>query len=324
MKILITGGAGFIGSHLSERLLEQGHQVVVLDNLSTGRLENVEPLTDRRDFELVVGSIMDRDRVFELVDGVDQIYHLAAAVGVQYIIENPLESIEINVKGTEHVLHAANQDKKPVFVASTSEIYGKNEEVPFPEDADRVLGPITTTRWSYSCTKALDEFLSLAFWRTKRLPVVIGRFFNIVGPRQTGRYGMVIPRFVNQALLEHDITVYGDGQQTRCFMDVEDATRAIVGLMSTKDSYGTVFNIGSEERISIEQLAEKIVDLLDSRSEIKYIPYEEAYERGFEDMRHRMPDITRLRETVDFSPEYNLDETLQRIIQYFRSNEGFR
>lgn len=324
MKTLITGGAGFIGSHLCERLLERGEEVLVLDNLSTGRLENVDHLQSRSDFELIVDSILDEDVVQELVDRVDRVFHLAAAVGVQYIIDNPLESIETNVKGTENVLHAANPEKKTVFLASTSEIYGKNESVPFGEADDRVLGSTDVSRWSYSCTKALDEFLALAFWREKRLPVVIGRYFNTVGPRQTGRYGMVIPRFVKQALLGRPLTVYGDGEQTRAFMDVEDTVSGTVALMDNEACRGEAFNIGSSQDVSIKQLAQQIIERVDSDSEIKYIPYEEAYESGFEDMKHRAPDVSKLKEYTSFSPEYKLEGILDRVINYFRSNEDFK
>lgn len=323
MHILITGGAGFIGSHLAEKLLARGHQITALDNLSTGRLENVFHLQKRDDFELVVDTVMNEDAVREQVEGKDWIIHLAAAVGVQYIIDNPLDSMEINVKGTENVLHAANKDKIPVFLASTSEIYGKNEDVPFHEEADRVLGSTTISRWSYSTAKALDEFLALAFWREKRLPVTIGRFFNTVGPRQSGRYGMVIPRFVKQAQLGHRITVYGDGEQTRAFMDVADTTRAVIQLMESEETRGEVYNIGSDERISIKELAQRIIEKTESDSEIAFIPYEEAFEEGFEDMRHRLPDTTKLKETLGFEREYDLDDILDRIIGYFRSNEGF-
>ncbi len=321
MKSLVTGGAGFIGSHLAERLLEKGDEVIVLDNLSTGRLENVSHLQGRDDFELRLDTILDEAVVRRAVADSDRIFHLAAAVGVKFIIDNPLESIEVNVQGTENILHAANQDKKPVFLASTSEVYGKNENVPFREDDDRVLGSTTISRWSYSCTKALDEFLALAFWREKRLPVVIGRFFNTVGPRQTGRYGMVIPRFVKQALLGRDLTVHGTGEQTRAFMDVKDAVSAILALMENDDCFGQVFNVGGEKRISIKRLAETIKKKVGSDSEIKYIPYEEAYEEGFEDMIHRAPDISKINEYTGFKPENDTSAILDRVIDYFRSNE---
>lgn len=321
MKILITGGAGFIGSHLCDQLLARGDEVTVLDDLSTGRLENVAGLQNRDDFMLEVDSVMNQDVVDRAVEGQDLVVHLAAAVGVQYIIDNPLKSIEINVRGTEHVLAAANRDKIPVFLASTSEIYGKNQDVPFAEDHDRVLGSNTISRWSYSSTKAVDEFLGLAFWRKKQLPVVIGRFFNTVGPRQSGRYGMVIPRFVKQALLGHPLTVYGDGQQTRTFLDVQDAVSAVLGLLGREDAHGEIFNIGSEERVTIEELARRIVEKVGSSSELKYIPYEEAYEEGFEDMRHRVPDVSKLRERIDFEQQYFLDDILDRTIDYFRNND---
>ena len=324
VEILITGGAGFIGSHLAEKLLEKGHAITALDNLSTGRLENVSHLQNGGNFELVVDTVMNKEVVQKHVRGKDQIFHLAAAVGVQYIIDNPLDSMELNVKGTENILHAANEEKIPVFLASTSEMYGKNEEIPFSETADRVLGPTTISRWSYSTTKALDEFLALAFWREKQLPVVIGRLFNTVGPRQTGRYGMVIPRFVRQAQLGHRITVYGEGEQTRAFMDVSDTTRAIMELMKSDEARGEVFNIGSTERISIKKLAQRIVQNVGSDSDIAFIPYQEVFEEGFEDMRHRVPDTTKLEETLGFQREYDLSDILDRIIRYFRSNEGFQ
>lgn len=324
MEIVVTGGAGFIGSHLVERLLEENHSVTVLDNLSTGKLENVSDFQDDPNFTLVVGSVLEENLVMEEVAGADRVYHLAAAVGVRNIIDNTLESIEVNVDGTQNVLRAVNREKIPTFIASTSEIYGKNEQIPFEESDDRVLGSIATSRWSYSCTKALDEFLSLAYFREKQLPVVIARFFNTVGPRQTGQYGMVIPRFVKQALLGRPLTVYGDGEQTRVFMDVEDAIDAMRKLMDSEEAYGEPYNVGGQERIAIKDLAQRIIDLVGTESEIEYVPYEEAYEEGFEDMRHRQPDVTKLRETVGFEQTYDMDEILRRIIDFFRSNEGFQ
>ncbi|MFP4687838.1 MAG: NAD-dependent epimerase/dehydratase family protein, partial [bacterium] len=257
------------------------------------------------------------------VSRADRVFHLAAAVGVQYIIDNTLESIEINTQGTENILCAANRDKTPVFIASTSEIYGKNENIPFSEEDDRVLGTTTISRWSYSCTKALDEFLALAFWREKQLPVIIGRFFNTVGPRQTGRYGMVIPKFVKQALLGREITVHGDGGQTRAFMDVDDTTDAVIKLMDKK-CWGEIFNIGGSQQVSIEELAKKIIRQVGSSSTLKYIPYEEAFESGFEDMRHRVPDTSKLEKEIDFKQSHDLEDILNRVINYFRSNEGFQ
>lgn len=324
MDYLVTGGAGFIGSHLSEKLLRQGHRVRVLDNFSTGRLENVQPLQEKDQFELRVDSVTDREVVAEEVDRADVVVHLAAAVGVQNVIDNPLESIRVNVDGTKYVLKSCNRDKTPVLVASTSEIYGKNEKIPFAEKDDRVLGSITTSRWSYSCTKALDEFLALAYWREKRLPVVIARFFNTVGPRQTGQYGMVIPKFVKQALLGRPITVHGDGQQTRAFLDVQDATDAIDKLIDREECYGEPYNIGGTERVSIEELAERIVQKVDSSSTIEYVPYEEAFEEGFEDMRHREPDTSKAREAIGFDPDHELDDILDRVIEFFQSNEDFK
>ncbi len=324
MKTLVTGGAGFIGSHLCEKLLEQGDEVIVLDNLSTGRLDNIAHLQKMERFELVVETVLDRVVVDQLIDRVDRIFHLAAAVGVKYIIDNPLESIETNVRGTENILHSANREKKPVFLASTSEIYGKNEKVPFAEDADRVLGSTMISRWSYSCTKALDEFLGLAFWRQKRLPVVIGRYFNTVGPRQTGRYGMVIPTFINQALLGRSLTVHGDGHQSRAFMYVADTVEATVKLMENQDCFGEVFNIGGNQRVTVKQLAETIIERVGSSSEIRFVPYEEAFEEGFEDMEHRAPDTRKLQKYTGFEPANGIEAILDGVIDYFRSNEGFK
>lgn len=324
MKYLVTGGAGFIGSHLCEKLIENNHTVRVIDNLSTGKLENLKSFENNDNFTLKVDSILEEELVHSEVEWADRVIHLAAAVGVKNVIDNPLESINVNIDGTKYVLEACNHDKTPVFIASTSEIYGKNEEIPFKEEDDRVLGSISTSRWSYSCTKALDEFLSLAYWREKRLPVVIARFFNTVGPRQTGQYGMVIPRFVRQALLGRDITVYGDGKQTRAFLDVDDATDAILSLIGNEDCYGEPYNIGGTDRISIESLAERIINKLDSPSSIDYIPYEEAYEEGFEDMRHREPDTTKAHEAIGFYPNHDIDDILDRIIDFFQSNEDFK
>lgn len=324
MEVLITGGAGFIGSHLAETLLEDNHRVTVLDNLSTGQLENVSHIQDDPNFELIVGSVLEENLVEDEVAGKDRIYHLAAAVGVQNIIDQPLESIEVNVDGTQNILRAANREKIPTFIASSSEVYGKNEEIPFKETDDRVTGSITISRWSYSCTKALDEFLALAYYREKQLPVAIARFFNTVGPRQTGQYGMVVPRFVKQALLGRPLTVYGDGEQTRVFLDVEDAVSAMRKLMDTEEAFGEPFNVGGQERISINALAKRIIDIVGSDSGIEYISYDEAYEEGFEDMRHRQPDVTKIQETVGFEQKHDTDDILERTVDYFRSNEGFK
>ena len=298
MKALVTGGAGFIGSHLCEALLKKKYEVYVIDNLSTGSIENIKHLKKEKRFHFYIDDVTNEKIMKTLIKKVDVAYHMAAAVGVKYILDNPLDSIRTNVKGTEVVLELANTfGKKKIFLASTSEIYGKNKGPmsTFKETDDRLLGSTTKWRWSYSCTKALDEFLSLAYYREKELPVVIARFFNTCGPRQKGRYGMVIPRFIKQALLGKALTVYGDGKQTRCFLYVEDAIKAIVGLMEEKDAVGEIFNIGNPRSISILNLAKKIKKLTKSNSSIEFVPYEKAYEQGFEDMRHRKPDISKLR-----------------------------
>lgn len=323
MKIrnLITGGAGFIGSHLAEELLKRGERVTVIDNLSTGSINNIRHLKTDPGFSMHIDTIMNERMMKKLIKDADIVYHMAAAVGVKFIIDNPLESIQTNVKGTEIVLELANSfGKKKVLVASTSEIYGKDRpgKKVFKEDDDRVLGPTTISRWSYSCGKAMDEFLSLAYWREKKLPVVIVRFFNTVGPRQSGMYGMVVPRFVKDALLGNPITIYGDGKQTRSFTYVSDAVRAVIGLSRHKAAVGEIFNIGNPNSISIEQLAEKIRKLTGSGSKIIHIPYEKAYERGFEDMRHRAPDISKIRGAIGFEPRVELDEMLANIIRYFK------
>ncbi|MBU0604886.1 MAG: GDP-mannose 4,6-dehydratase [Candidatus Omnitrophica bacterium] len=320
MKILITGGAGFIGSHLVEELLKKGEEVVVIDNLSTGNMENIEHLKSNPKFSFHIDTIMNEELMKRLIKNCDVVYHMAAAVGVKYIIDNPLESMQTNVKGTEIVLELANSlGKKKVIIASTSEIYGKDRpgKKIFKEEDDRVLGPTTISRWSYSCAKAMDEFLSLAYWREKKLPVVIVRFFNTVGPRQSGMYGMVVPRFVKHALLGQPITIYGDGKQTRSFTYVSDAVRAITGLANNQKAVGEIFNIGNPGAISIQDLAEKIKKLTKSDSPIMHIPYEKAYEKGFEDMRHRAPDITKIKELIGFQPKVDLDEMLMNIIKYF-------
>lgn len=320
MKNLITGGAGFIGSHLAEELLRRGEEVVAVDNLSTGSIENIKHLKSNAKFAFHIDTIMNEDLMRRLVKDCDLVYHMAAAVGVKYIIDNPLESMQTNVKGTEIVLELANSHgKKKVIMASTSEIYGKDRpgKRVFKEDDDRVLGPTTISRWSYSCAKAMDEFLSLAYWREKKLPVVIVRFFNTVGPRQSGMYGMVVPRFVKHALLNQPITIYGDGKQTRSFTYVSDAVRAIIGLAHNQKAVGEIFNIGNPNAISIRELAEKIKKLTGSDSPIVHIPYEKAYEKGFEDMRHREPDIAKIKDLIGFQPKVDLDEMLEHIIKYF-------
>lgn len=321
MKNLITGGAGFIGSHLAEELLKRKEEVVIIDNLSTGNMENIEHLKSNPNFSFHIDTIMNEDLMKRLIKGSDIVYHMAAAVGVKYIIDNPLESMQTNVKGTEIVLELANSHgKKKVIMASTSEIYGKDRpgKKVFREDDDRVLGPTTISRWSYSCAKAMDEFLSLAYWREKKLPVVIVRFFNTVGPRQSGMYGMVVPRFVKHALLNQPITIYGDGKQTRSFTYVSDAVRAIIGLANNPKAVGEIFNIGNPKAISIQELADKIKKLTGSESPIIHVPYEKAYEKGFEDMRHREPDISKIKDLIGFNPKVDLDEMLANIIKYFK------
>lgn len=321
MKVLITGGAGFIGSHLAESLLAKRAEVNVIDNLSTGSVENIKHLKGKTNFHFHINDVTNEKVMKPLVRKADIVFHLAAAVGVKYILDNPLDSIKTNVRGTEIVLELANSfGKKKVFLASTSEIYGKNMDGKrsFKETSDRLLGSTTKWRWSYSCTKALDEFLALAYNREKQLPVIIGRFFNTCGPRQRGRYGMVIPRFIKQALLHKPMTVYGDGEQTRCFLYVSDAIKAINGLMKEKKGVGEIFNIGNPFSISILGLARKIKKLTNSKSKIELIPYEKAYEKGFEDMRHRRPDISKLQDLVGFKPKINIDELLKRTIKYFK------
>ncbi len=321
MKNLITGGAGFIGSHLAEELLRRNEEVIVIDNLSTGSMDNISDFKHNKDFKFYLDTIMNEMLMRRLIKRADCIYHLAAAVGVKYIIDNPLESIETNVRGTEIVLELANSlGKKKVLLASTSEIYGKDraDHRVFKENDDRVLGPTPITRWSYSCTKALDEFLALAYWRERKLPVVIVRLVNTCGPRQTGAYGMVIPRFVKQALLNKPITVSGDGKQTRCFTYITDVVSCLIRLMHHPKAIGEVFNLGNPKPITIRELAKKIKKKMKSKSKIISIPYERAYDKGFEDMRHRESDITKIRDLIGFSPEVDINEMLNRIIEYFR------
>ncbi|MDY6916093.1 MAG: GDP-mannose 4,6-dehydratase [Candidatus Cloacimonadota bacterium] len=317
MKFLITGGAGFIGSHLAEKLLKAGNKVSIIDNLSTGKFSNIVHLTENKDFSYKIDSILNYSLLEKLIKECDHIYHLAAAVGVKYIIDNPLLSLKTNISGTENVLELANKYKKKVLVASTSEIYGKSDKIPFKETHDRLLGSTYISRWSYSSAKAIDEFLALAYYREKKLPVVIVRCFNTVGPRQTGQYGMVIPKFIKDALLNHPITIYGDGKQTRCFGYVDDVVNGMIKLMNTKKAEGEIFNIGNDKPISIEALAKKIKTMTNSRSKIEYIKYEDAYEEGFEDMRQRQPDLTKIKNTIGYKPLYNLDRILKIIINYF-------
>jgi UDP-glucose 4-epimerase len=323
VKALVTGGAGFLGSHLAEALIARGDTVYVLDNLSTGSIENIEHLKSDRRFHYAIDSVTNEPVAAELIDRVDVVFHLAAAVGVRLIVESPVNTIETNVHGTEMVLKLANKKKKKVLVASTSEVYGKSEDVPFHEEADLVMGPTSKGRWSYACSKAIDEFLALAYHKEKHLPVVIARLFNTVGPRQTGRYGMVVPNFVKQALLGHPITVYGDGEQSRCFTYVTDVVGALMKLADHEGAVGQVFNIGNDrEEVTIRALAQRVKERTKSASEILTIPYDEAYESGFEDMPRRVPDLGKIRALVGYEPKVHLDEILDRVIAYFTSDKA--
>ncbi len=318
MRVLITGGAGFVGSHLSEALLERGDEVFILDNLSTGSIDNVVHLKAHPRFHYTIDTVTNEPVLAELIDRCDIVIHLAAAVGVKLIVEQPVHTIETNVHGTEVVLKIANKKKKLVLIASTSEVYGKSVDVPFQEDADLVLGATTKHRWAYACSKMIDEFLALAYWKERKLPVIIVRLFNTVGPRQTGQYGMVIPNFVRQALAGEPITVFGDGTQSRSFTYVGDVVRAMVALIDEPRAIGQVFNIGNGSEITIGALAARIKRMTGSASEIVTIPYDQAYEAGFEDMPRRVPDISRIRALVGYAPTVELDETLRRVIEYFR------
>jgi UDP-glucose 4-epimerase len=316
LRVLITGGAGFIGSHLADAYLQRGDDVLVIDDLSTGTIENIRHLKKNPRFHYTIDSVHNQPVTAELVDQSDLIFHLAAAVGVKLIVESPVRTIETNVRGTEVILALANKKKKRVLIASTSEVYGLSADVPFREDGNLVMGPTTKGRWSYACSKAIDEFLALAYWREKKLPTTIVRLFNTVGPRQTGRYGMVIPTFVKQALAGRPITVYGDGKQTRCFGYVGDVVGALIKLMDRAESVGQVYNIGSDEEISIFKLAEKVKELTNSNSEIVFVPYDEAYEEGFEDMPRRVPHISKIHQLVGFRPEMTLEGILQTVISF--------
>jgi UDP-glucose 4-epimerase len=320
MKALLTGGAGFVGSHLAEALLTKGHEVMVIDDLSTGSMNNIAHLKGRPGFEYMIDSIMNEPLTAELVDRADVVFHLAAAVGVKLIVEAPVRTIETNVHGTEVVLKHASKKGKLVFIFSTSEVYGKSTDVPFREDADLVMGPTPKHRWAYACSKALDEFLALAYHRERKLPVVVVRLFNTVGPRQTGRYGMVIPNFVRQALTGAPITVFGDGKQTRSFTDVGDVVIGLLKLMNEPRAIGQVFNLGNREEVSIGELAERVRAATGSNSEIVFIPYDEAYEAGFEDMPRRVPDLTKVQQLVDYRPTLVLDEILRRVIAHERAS----
>ena len=314
MKVFITGGAGFIGSHLSERLLASGHEVLILDDLSTGSISNIEHLIGQRGFNYRIGSVVDAPLVSELVDRCDVTVHLAAAVGVKLIVERPVYTIENNVHGTEVVLNAVARKQKPILIASTSEVYGKSAKVPFREEDDLVLGPTSHSRWAYACSKALDEWLGLAYAREKNVPVVVVRFFNTVGPRQTGRYGMVLPNFAAQALAGEPITVYGTGEQSRCFGHVQDAVEAVTRLLSTPSAYGQVYNIGGTEEVTMNRLAELVRAAAGSKSEIVHIPYEQAYAAGFEDMLRRVPDVAKLERTIGFKPSTSLEKIIADVV----------
>jgi UDP-glucose 4-epimerase len=321
MRVLITGGAGFIGSHLSEHLLSLGHAVDVIDDLSTGRMENILDLKSHPRFQYTIDSIMNIPLAAELVDMCDVVCHAAAAVGVRLIVESPVRTIETNIKGTEIILQLAAKKKKKVIVFSTSEVYGKASKVPFAEDDDLVLGPTSRGRWSYACSKAIDEFLALAYWREKGLPVVVVRLFNTVGPRQTGRYGMVLPTFVQQALEARDLTVFGDGRQARCFSHVTDIVGALGQLIEYEDAVGEVFNIGNDEEVTISDLARKVIRISGSSSGVSLIPYDQAYAVGFEDMPRRVPDLTKIRTAIGYEPRMNLDTTVRSVVDYYRTKK---
>ena len=316
MRYLITGGAGFIGSHLSEVLLERGENVFVLDDLSTGSVENIRHLKANGRFHYVFDSILNKHLLAELVDESDVVIHLAAAVGVRLIVEHPVRTLETNIHGTQSVLDAASKKKKLVFIASTSEVYGKSDKVPFHEDADLVLGPTTKSRWSYAASKALDEFLALSYWKERKQPVKIARFFNTVGPRQTGRYGMVLPNFVRQALAGEPITVYGSGKQSRCFCDVRDSVESLIRLLATDQSIGEVVNIGTDQEVTIERLAHLVKERTESNSPVIFVPYDQAYEPGFEDMPRRVPSLDKLEKLTGFRPAIPLVEIVDRVIAH--------
>lgn len=322
MRAFITGGAGFIGSHLSETFLDRGWQVLVLDDLSTGSIANIEHLVGRPGFDYRIGSVLDAPLVTELVDRCDVTIHLAAAVGVRLIVERPVHTIETNVHGTEVVLSAVARKGLPVLIASTSEVYGKSANVPFREDADLVLGPTTASRWAYACSKALDEWLGLAYARERGVPVTVFRLFNTVGPRQTGRYGMVLPTFARQAVDGEPITVYGTGEQSRCFSHVKDVVEAIVRLVETPGARGQVFNIGSNEEVSINELAERVRAAAGSQSPIVHVPYTEAYAEGFEDMPRRVPDVSKLERTIGMRPKRSLDTIINDVLAEKRAQRG--
>ncbi len=317
MKTLITGGAGFIGSHLAEKLLKLDYEVTVLDNLSTGSLDNISNCKKQENFQFIKGNIRDGNLVDEVCRKNDLVFHLAAAVGVKLIADDPVHTIETNIAGTEVVLDMANKYKRKTFIASSSEVYGKSEVLPFEENGNIILGSTIFSRWSYACSKAIDEFLGFAFGRQYGLDVIIGRFFNTIGPRQTGKYGMVIPRFVESALNNEPLIVYGTGEQRRCFCYVKDVVEAVIGLMSCKNAPGKIYNVGSTEEISINQLAEKIIKLTNSKSKIEHISYQEAYGVPIEDMFRRLPSLKRIKNTIGWEPKTNLTDALKHIIKHF-------
>jgi UDP-glucose 4-epimerase len=322
VRALITGGAGFIGSHLAEALLNEGHEVDIIDNLSTGSIRNVSHLKSNPRFKYTVDTLTNEPLLAELIDRNDVIFHFAAAVGVKLIVEEPVHTIETNVHGTEVVLKHANKKRKKVLVASTSEVYGKSTDVPFREDADLVMGATVKHRWAYACSKAIDEFLALAYYKERGLPVIIVRFFNTVGPRQTGQYGMVLPSFVRQALAGEPITVFGDGTQSRSFTYVGDVVACLLKLVKEPKAIGQVFNIGNKEEVTILKLAEIVKSLTGSTSPIEFIPYDKAYEEGFEDMPRRVPDLTKVQQLVGYEPQVQLNEIITRVIEYFRAHES--
>ncbi|HYP26508.1 MAG TPA: GDP-mannose 4,6-dehydratase [Blastocatellia bacterium] len=319
MKILITGGAGFIGSHLAERYLGRGDEVYILDDLSTGSMENIQHIKDHPNFSYCIDSVTEHGITAELVDICDIVFHLAAAVGVRLIVESPVRTIETNVRGTEVVLGLAAKKRKRVLITSTSEVYGKRTNVPFREDDDLVMGATSKGRWSYACSKAIDEFLAIAYWKEKGVPTVIARLFNTVGPRQTGRYGMVIPNFVRQALAGEALTVFGDGSQSRCFTHVSDAVSALVGIAEHPNAVGEVYNVGSDREVSILQLSERIKQLTGSGSGTVFVPYDEAYEEGFEDMMRRVPDLSKIKRLIGYEAKVGFDDLLMSVIEYHRN-----
>ena len=320
MRILITGGAGFIGSHLADYLLALGHRVTIIDDLSTGSMENIREAKENPRFQYCIDTIFDKPLLAELIDDSEIVFHLAAAVGVLNIVESPVRTIETNVGGSELVLELAAKKKKQVLIASTSEVYGKSTKFPFSEEDDLVLGPTTKGRWSYACSKAIDEFLALAYYRERKLPVTIVRLFNTVGPRQTGRYGMVLPTFVHQALCGAPLTVFGNGQQSRCFTHVDDIVKGLMQCVSSAAAVGQVFNLGNTEEVTISTLAERVIDATQSKSTIRYLSYDEAYGAGFEDMQRRVPDISKARQWFGYAPTRSLDEIIQSVVAYCNSS----